>query len=94
MERRWRGWLGRAVDLAGRSLKTKLTAGARCQRCREWRRGRAQCVFGPSARGLACVPNSRAARSIVFSSFFTKCDVCLILCRKFDTDSKIMEIFV
>ena len=30
--RGWRGWLGRAVDSAGRSLKAKLTAGARCQR--------------------------------------------------------------
>jgi len=30
--RGWRGWLGRTVDSAGRSLKAKLTAGARCQR--------------------------------------------------------------
>ena len=57
--RRWRGWLGRVVGSAGRSLKTKLTAGARCQRRREWRRERAQRAFVPSARGPACGPISR-----------------------------------
>ena len=87
---RWRGWLGRAVDLDGRSLKTKLTAGARCQRRREWRRGCAQRAWA----GLRA--EFQAARcTVVFPfSFFAVFALCLILHIKLCTDSKIMEIFV
>ena len=77
--RRWRVWLGRAVDLAGRSLKTMLTAGARCQRRREWRRGRAAHVWAERAWAGLRAEFRAAHDTVVFPfSFCANFALCLI----------------